>query len=138
MISFTLNLISQFENHKNDTKYSDDDDFIDSILNQKINLLSWKDEVFDLINKEHLGENDNMKDLEQFWKKAGWEKSWGRRKKRVGKKKTTGDSSIGSDNITPIFNELSMKSIEDYFNQMEWEEKESGSKESEEILTQNF
>lgn len=32
MINFTLNLIHQFENHKNDTKYSDDDDFIDSIL----------------------------------------------------------------------------------------------------------
>jgi len=80
-----------------------------------------------------------MKDLEKFRVRVGRDKSWGRKKKRVGKKKAGGDSSMGSDSIAPIFNELSMKSIEDYFNQMEREEKEAGSKEGDdELLTQNF
>lgn len=84
-----------------------------------------------------MGERESMKDLEKFKVWATREKSRGRKKKKVGKKKGV-DSSMGSDNLTPIFNELSTKSIEDYFNQMEREEKESEFKEDDELLTQNF
>jgi hypothetical protein len=64
MISLALNLISQFENHKNDTKISDDEEYVDSMLNQKLSLLSRKEELNELISKESNGEDENLKDLE--------------------------------------------------------------------------